>query len=261
MRPAPGVGYAPPAIYGYRPYYSRWYVHPWYRWTYSTTVVVGFGFPCYAWTNTWIPPYRSGWTWYAGSYVGSAWWPGYWGPSTVAPIGYTYVPGYWSGSMYVDGWYRPNARTDGAWTWVDGYYLDDGTYVRGHWRPTRAGPQGYLWEPGFWDGQEWVEGFWRPEFRAGYTWVSAYYDEDGTFHTGYWAPLQQSPGQVWIPGWFDGTRWIEGYWVNEQEYESTDVQGWQPPEGWNDGWDVGGYGNGQVQPPADAQPLGLPVQP
>jgi hypothetical protein len=250
----------------YRPYYTRWYVHPWYRGTYATNVVVNVGYPCNPWLNTWVPGYRAGWMWSAGYWYGSMWWPGYWSPLTPVPFGYAWVPGWWVGDMYVDGWYRPQARTDGDWVWVDGYYLEDGTFIRGHWKPARQGPDGYTWEPGFWDGEQWVEGFWRPQFRNGYTWVSSFYDEDGTFHTGYWAPLEPSPGNVWIPGWFDGNNWVEGYWVPETQYQNTDISQWQAPEGWNDGWQVEGYGNGSMAPqqptgPGPEAALGIPVDP
>ena len=248
-----------PVRYAYRPYYTRWYVHPYYRYTYATTVVVGFGFPCYPWSVGWMPPVRAGWMWMDGYWAGTYWMPGYWSPMAVAPVGYVYVPGWWQGTVYIDGYYRPQVRHDGDWRWQDGYYLDDGTYVRGHWEPTRQGPSGYTWEAGFWDGQTWVEGFWRPDFRAGFTWVSAYYDEDGVMHAGYWAPLDQRPGSVWIPGWFDGNQWIEGYWVAETQYESEDVQGWQPEAGWDDGHDD----RREAAPQSyadDEQPLGIPVE-
>ena len=259
-----GVNYNVPARYGYRPYYTRWYVHPWYRGVYSTNVFVNVGYPCSPWSTYWNPYYRAGWGWVGGGWYGSVWSPGYWQPYNPAPIGYVYVPGWWYGTSYVDGWYRPAQRTDGAWRWIDGYYLEDGTYVRGYWEPTQAGPQGYVWEPGFWDGQQWVEGFWRPQYRSDFTWVSAYYDNDGTFHTGYWAPTQAQPGQVWIPGWFDGNAWIEGYWVDENQYQNTDVSTWQAPEGYDAGWQNEGYGSGQAtpntpSPPPQEQALGIPI--
>ncbi len=259
-----GTTYVAPARVAYRPYYTRWWVHPWYRWTYATTCVVGFGFYVDPWSYTWAPPVRAGWSWVPGAYMYNYWTPGYWAPAAPV-VGYTYVPGWWQGQTYVDGYYRQAARTDGDWSWVDGYYLDDGTYVRGHWMPNKAGPAGYTWEPGFWDGETWVEGFWRPEYRASFTWISSYYDEDGVFHSGYWMPVEAQPGFVWVPGWFDGNAWQEGYWVRSDEYEQTDPATWTPEPGWDDGWQVGsGWGDGEVLqnatpgPGADA-PLAIPV--
>jgi len=173
----------------------------------------------------------------------------------VQSVAYLYVPGWWQGDVYVDGYWRPSARPDGDWVWVDGYYLDDGGYLPGHWRPAGYGPEGYVWEAGFFDGETWVDGFWRPEYFAGYVWVSAWFDEDGVYHSGYWEPTDERPGQVWVPGWFDGTQWVRGYWVGQAEYEAADPVGYQPEVGWNDGWD-------QAEPaPADepALPLALPV--
>jgi hypothetical protein len=269
----PHAAYRVPSRAYYRPYYTRWYVHPYYRYSYSTTVVVGFGFSTYAWTDAWAPPYRPGWSWVGGYWNPYGYWcPGYWNPAVtvVAPVGYAYVPGWWDRDVYVEGYYRTQDRN--GWQWNEGYYLDDGTYVRGHWQPTGQGPEGYTWEPGFWDGETWVEGFWRPEFRSNYTWVSAYYDADGIFHAGYWMPLEQQPGYIWVPGWFDGNQWNEGYWESEDKYGSADLDGWQPEQGWNDGWQEGeGWGDGEVLknnsavpgdpdgPSEDGAPLAMPV--
>lgn len=250
----------------YRPYYTRWYVHPYYRHVYATRVVVGFGFATYAWRSSWAPPPRAGWSWQGGYWSRYGYWvPGYWVPRArvSVPVGYVYVPGWWDDDAYIEGYYRKERR-DG-WVWEDGYYLENGDYIRGHWRPTQPPRAGYLWEAGFWDGETWVEGFWRPEARRGFTWASAYYDEDGVFHSGYWLPAEERPGFVWVPGWFDGNTWVEGYWESEQKYGSADIEDWQPEQGWDDGWDTGsGWGDGEVvsNGPAetgDEAPIALPV--
>jgi hypothetical protein len=231
-----------PATWWYRPYYAHWWCHPWYRWTWSTTVVVGFGFPTYAWVDTWLPPARAGWVWVPGSWAYGWWTPGYWMPLSPAPVGYAYVPGWWDRDVYVEGYFRSDAR-DG-WEWVEGFYTEDGTYIPGHWRPLGDGPEGYVWEPGFFDGNQEVDGFWRPEFRDDYRWVSSYFEESGLYHAGYWEPLADRPGFVWVPGWFDGNEWIEGKWVSEEEYRTTDPSTWRPEDGWD----------GTGAPPAPAGP-------
>jgi hypothetical protein len=237
VRAYPAATYVVPGYWGYRPYYSRWWCHPYYRYSYATVAVVGFGFTVYAWDAGWVPPYRAGWVWVPGYWSWGYWHPGFWRPVVRAPVGYVYVNGWWEGDAYVEGYYRAESRDD--WEWVDGYYLDDGTYVRGHWVPTYDGPDGYRWEPGFWDGETYVEGFWRPQFRRGFFWVSSYYDESGIFHSGYWMPEEERPGQIWIPGWFDGNEWVQGYWEDEQAYYDADLDDWQPEEGLDDGWEVG----------------------
>ncbi|MCB9664101.1 MAG: hypothetical protein H6732_08295 [Alphaproteobacteria bacterium] len=252
MRRPYDVDRAPPVRVSYRPYYTRWYVHPWYRYRYATTVVVGFGFTCSPWSPLWLPPARVGWSWVPGVWLGASWSPGYWVPARTPPVGFVYVPGFWDQQVYVEGYYRPSARTDGDWIWVDGTYLDDGSFLRGHWRPNKQAPDGYTWEAGFWDGESYVDGFWRPTFRSGFAWVGPFFDADGIFHAGYWAPVEPVPGHVWIPGWFDGTTWVEGYWVQEAEYETTDVQAWEPPEGWHEGWEPA---------PVEAAPPPPPVAP
>ena len=224
-----------PTWVGYRPYYTRWYCHPWYRYRYSTVAVVGFGFSVYAWHDWWVPPARAGWRWVPGAWSYGYWTPGYWTPMQTAPVGYVYVPGWWENEAYVEGYYRQNTRS--GWEWVEGYYLEDGTHVRGHWRPRGAAPEGYLWEPGFWDGEDYVDGFWRPEFRANHYWVSAFYDDDGIYHAGYWVPAEERPGEEWVPGWFDGNEWIPGYWVLAEQVNEQALQDWQPPDGYDDGWD------------------------
>ena len=224
----------PPVRVTYRPYYTRYWCHPWYRYQYSTTVVVGFGFGVYAWSDVWVPPSRAGWAWVPGYWAYGYWHPGYWAPVAPAPVHYVYVPGYWQQDVYVEGYYRSDGR-DG-WDWVEGYYLDDGSYVPGHWSPAGEPPQGYLWEPGFFDGETYVDGFWRPEFRAGFTWVSAFFDADGVYNAGYWLPLDDRFGEDWVPGWFDGSSWVEGYWVPEDEVAAEDLSAWEPEEGFDDGW-------------------------
>jgi hypothetical protein len=235
VRHHPHAHAPPPQRVTYRPYYTRYYCHPWYRYQYATTVVVGFGFGVYAWNHSWAPPYRAGWAWVPGYWNWGYWHPGYWAPTRPAPVHYVYVPGSWYSDAYVEGYYRADAR-DG-WVWVDGYYLEDGTAVPGHWLPDGEPPQGYMWEPGFFDGESYVDGFWRPEFRAEYTWLSAFFDEDGVYNAGYWLPLSDRFGEDWVPGWFDGNTWVEGYWVPEDEVASTDLTTWESAEGYDDGWD------------------------
>jgi hypothetical protein len=266
VRHAVHARYRPPGVFSYRPYYTRWYCHPYYRYQYSTYAVVGFGFSIYPWYAWWSPPARAGWTWMPGYWDFGYWHPGYWVPARTAPVGYAYVPGWWEDEAYVEGYYRTETRNE--WEWVDGYYLDDGTYVRGHWVPNGAPPDGYTWEPGFWDGEQYVDGFWRPEYRATFVWVDSYYDEDGIYHSGYWMPQDDRAGQVWIPGWFDGNEWVEGYWESEGAITQEAIESWQPPEGVDDGWEEEVYDRGSAPPAQLIQkykeetgeaPLALPV--
>lgn len=238
-------------------------------------VVVSFGFAVNPWGPAWAPPARSGWVWESGFYnVYGYWVPGYWRPQRTTTVyydtSYVYVPGYWQSDIYIEGFYRPDARSDGDWAWVEGYYLEDGAVVPGHWVPAAPGPAGYAWEPGFFDGETWVEGFWRPEYRSGFVWISSWYDTDGVYSNGYWEPTVSRAGEIWVPGWFDGSQWVEGYWIDEYEYQNTDVGGWEPEEGWHDGWDPesgdlidpedeSGYGYGQAPREPDHIPLAVPV--
>lgn len=261
-RPSPFVVIArpvrpPPRVVWYRPYWTHWWVHPYWRWTHATVVIAALSFDLNPWNDVWVPPTRAGWVWVPGRFGPWGWVPGYWTPTGPAPRAYgvdwVWVPGYWMGTVYVDGFYRRAVRP--GWTWVEGYYLSDGSFVRGYWAQEGEPPErGYVWEGGYWDGEYWVEGFWRPESRAGYRWVSAWLDEQGIFHAGYWEPLEDRPGMVWIPGWFTGEKWEEGYWVSEREYENTDAENWKPDEGWDTHAPAG------VLPETDEPPPAIPVQ-
>lgn len=249
----------PPTIRYYAPRYTHWWVHPYYRYERACRIVVHLPFYVHPWSSWWVPPVRHGWAWVPGYWASGYWIPGYWVPTRPAPVvasvQYVWVDGWWQGSIYVEGfWRRPHRGRD--WVWVPGRYLGDSAYLRAHWRPAEPGPAGYVWEPGFYDGDVWVEGFWRPRMYNGFVWVDGYFDEDGVFHMGYWEPEADRPGFVWVPGWFDGNEWIPGYWVAEREYQSADVQSWEPPEGWNDGWDD----EDEAEVEGDA-PLALPAQP
>jgi len=267
LRAHPRIGRGVPRWF-YRPHYARWWVHPWYRAVYSSWCVLSFDFVVSPWVVGWMPPVRVGWTWVPGVHVTGIWVPGHWRPAGVAPVrygvSYVYVPGYWQGDLYVEGYWRAGARSDGRWPWIEGYYTEDGIYVPGHWAPAGTTPEGYVWVAGFFDGETWVEGFWRPEYRADYVWVSAWYDEDGVYHLGYWEPVHSVVGQVWIPGWFDGHQWVEGYWVDEEEYNGADLDAWQPEEGWHDGWDEESgelWTEGSTVEGEEEQiPLALPVE-
>jgi hypothetical protein len=255
VRRSPHAAFGPPGRWWYRPYYGRWWVHPYYRYQFATVAVVSFAFVVSPWTVAWAPPPRAGFVWLPGYWMGAVWVPGHWRPLRSAPLGYVWVPGWWEGDVYVEGYYRLNTRDDGSWTWVEGGYLPDGTYTRGYWAPGTPAPEGYVWEPGLWDGETLVDGFWRPEHRPGFVWMSSYYDASGVFHAGTWVPQEDRPGQVWVPGWFDGNTWIDGYWVDEATYRGADVDGWVPDEGWNDGWNDAGPPQDQPRP----TPLALPV--
>ena len=259
MRAYPDARHAPPPARYYSARYTHWWVHPYYRWVHATVAVVTFNYAVHAWLYDWTPPARAGWVWVPGHYDG--WWvPGHWMPAGPAPSSWgshwVYVPGWWVGDTYIEGYWRIPTR-GASWSWVEGHWTADGTYVWGHWEPKAQAPAGYVWEAGYWDGGEWVEGFWRPAMRKGYRWVSAAYDTDGVYEGGYWEPMEDRSGSTWIPGWFDGNEWVDGYWVTDSEYSSANPDTWAPAPGLEDGWD-----DAPAAPSSsDEQPLALPVSP
>jgi hypothetical protein len=224
--------YAPPPSYGpYRGWYTHWWVHPYWRWQHATIVVVSLPFVVDPWAFAWVPPARHGWTWIPGHFEHGFWVPGHWAPVGPPVVGYVYVPGWWHGDVYVSGYYRVAERD--RWRWIEGRYGPDDSYIPGHWQPTGAVPDGYTWEAGFFDGEIWVEGYWRPVARGGYRWVPARTTSDGVRNGGYWDPIESRADSVWIPGWFDGNQWVEGYWVSKSEYDATDPSTWEPDAGWD----------------------------
>ena len=87
--------------------------------------------------------------------------------------------------------YRPAARA--GWTWVEGYYAQDGSWVPGYWAPAYQRP-GYVWVAGHWEGDRYLDGYWREIARPGWTWVDGYYDRGGRWVQGYWAPAGPPQG-------------------------------------------------------------------
>ncbi len=229
--------YYPPYYAPYYPWHLRWYVHPYARYWWPVSHWVWLGGPVYPWTIGWAAPVRPGWVWVSAVAVGTAAAvtannrrasePGHYEPAQEPPQEYVYVEGFWVGDGYVEGFYRLQSRGD-DWLWVDGRYTEDRVYQWGYWMPRKAPPQGYRWEPGFFDGERWVEGYWRPVERAGFTWVNSFFNEEGEFTTGYWAPTEEKQGMTWIPGWFDGTSWVEGYWADSREVQKANLEDFEP---------------------------------
>ncbi len=84
------------------------------------------------WAAAWRPAPRAGWVWTAGFYDRwGRWHPGHWVPAAARP-GAVWVPGHWSGARYVDGYWRPEARS--GHLWVQGDYDRDGYWREGYWK-------------------------------------------------------------------------------------------------------------------------------
>lgn len=238
-RPHPEAGAQAPQRRGYGPHYVRWWSHPYWRYQSCVTIVV-LGGALYPWAVGWMGPPRDGYIWVEDqSWAG--WVPGSYAPATVAPefggVAYVWVDGFWVGETYIDGFWRPERRLDGAWVWVDGAYDTAGVYHPGYWEPADAWPEGMTWEPGFFDGHQWVEGFWRPAARAGFLWVEARMDSAGVRQAGHWLSLESRPGSVWVPGWFDGHRWVEDGWAPIATVQAVDLGAFEPAAGVNAGAD------------------------
>lgn len=250
-------GHPLPRLHSYWGWHSHWWVHPWYRWMHATVAVVRWDWVGEPWVPAWVPPVRNGWLWVSGHSAGDTWVPGHWAPVASGPAGYVYVPGFWAGNSYVGGHWRLVERV--GWRWVAARTDHDHHTVQGHWEPTGPLRPEWSWEPGFWDGEVWVEGYWRPNALAGYDWVSAHWDEEGVYHCGYWEPTEDKPGHVWVPGWFNGQSWVPGYWVTAAEVDAADPENWSPPEGWDNG-DASGTTTPESTRTSEGPAIALPAE-
>lgn len=57
-----------------------------------------------------------------------------------------------------------------------------------------------------------IPGYWRAPFKKGFYWVEGKEDESGNWIPGHWHPVKPAPkGQVWVPDYFNGMVWVQGY--------------------------------------------------
>lgn len=70
----------------------------------------------------------------------------------------------------------PAPRT--GWVWVDGGPDAFGGWQPGTWRPYDS-RVGYVWEPGYWSGFQYIDGYWRPVERASWMWQGGHYEGRG----------------------------------------------------------------------------------
>ena len=83
--------------------------------------------------------------------------PGHWRPIQTVPPGYVWEPGLFDGNGYTDGFWRPAVRP--GYRWVSAAWHPSGAWTAGYWLPAEAVPE-HIWEPGYFDGNTWVEGRW-----------------------------------------------------------------------------------------------------
>jgi hypothetical protein len=130
--------------------------------------------------------------------------------ATWAVVWFPFTPDPWSA------WWTPPYRY--GWTWVPGGWAGN-TWWPGYWTPTTTvqitrGVR-YVYVPGWWETEAYIEGHWRVAERSDgdWVWVDGYYLEDGAYVRGHWRPTQPGlKGYVWEPGFWDGEAWIGGFW-------------------------------------------------
>lgn len=81
----------------------------------------------------------------------------------------------------------------------------------------------------------WMFGY-RPAPRTGWVWVDGYTTADGAYMPGYWAPATPRPGYDWVPGHWEGDRYVEGYWREAYRPGFTWVDGYYDRGQWIDGY-------------------------
>lgn len=86
------------------------------------------------------------------------------------------------------------------------------------------------------NGEVCAPGFWRLRTRSGYLWVNGYWDGD-RYIPGYWRPRQaRGSSWVWAPGHWAGKYWIEGHWrpARRSGYQ-WEIGHWDRSGNWHDG--------------------------
>lgn len=57
---------------------------------------------------------------------------------------------------------------------------------------------------------------WSPHYvpaaRSGWRWSAGHYDVYGQWQPGHWRPYAAQAGNDWVPGYWVGTRYYDGYW-------------------------------------------------
>jgi hypothetical protein len=83
---------------------------------------------------------------------------------------------------------------------------------------------GFVWVPGSYDPYGfYTPGYWQPTgVRVGYLWVPGYWIGH-TYHDGYWRPHGRD-GQAWIDGYYLDGRYVPGRWVGAGEFDHVRAQ-------------------------------------
>ena len=102
-----------------------------------------------------------------------------WEPSAEIGPGVT-VPGFW------------RAQSRRGYSWEKAYRDKDNRWYPGYWKPSSnyTRKNGTMkWVPGYWTGKKWNPGYWRRPERDAVTWMGGYYDRQGRWRAGHWAPV------------------------------------------------------------------------
>jgi len=123
------------------------------------------------------------------------------------------IPGFW----------RPRSRT--GYQWIDAAQDEAGRWHTGYWVPINADKMAE---------QTHYPGYWGPSIRDGFVWLNRE-DRAGEYPDGSWEKMNsfqmdKSPLK-WVPGHWNGRRWVDGYWRIPKKEGCIWVEGYYRPNG------------------------------
>ena len=109
-----------------------------------------------------------------------------------------------SEDVIISGFWRPRIRN--GYQWIDAVQDDSGTWQAGYWVPINAHKM---------TDQVNFPGYWGPKNRDGYLWLNME-DHAGEYPGGSWKKMNShqvvNPPLQWVRGYWNGRRWMDGYW-------------------------------------------------
>lgn len=90
---------------------------------------------------------------------------------------------------------------------------------------------------------------WSPHYvpaaRSGWSWAAGHYDAWGQWHPGHWRPVSARAGYDWVPGYWVGAHYYDGYWRSYNRVGYSWVSGYYSRGAWCEGYWHDGH-NGRV---------------
>jgi hypothetical protein len=109
-----------------------------------------------------------------------------------------------SEDVIISGFWRPRARN--GYRWIEAVQDDAGRWDSGYWVPINAHRM---------TDQMHFPGYWGPKNREGFLWLNQE-DRAGEYPNSSWKKMNShkvvKPPLQWVRGYWNGRRWMDGYW-------------------------------------------------